>query len=162
MTNLLTPEVVDDIRARKPNTLHVVHRRDGKVLSEQLVTNLRTNAGADFQAQQMGGTPGTAANRIALTEDATAPAATDTVLAGELTGNGLDRAVATFSHAGGGASSYTLTHTFTKSGGASVTVRKVGCFDAATGGNMVFETLFGDPATMVSGDELTVTWTVNL
>lgn len=162
MTNALSPEISEKIRSLKPNELHVVHRRGGKVLNEQVATNLRTNAGADFQAQQMGGTPGAAANRIALTEDGTAPAATDTVLTGEITGDGLERSVATFAHAGGGATSYTLTHTFTKSGGASVTIRKAGCFDAAAAGNMVFETLFGDPATMVTGDELTVTWTVNI
>lgn len=149
-------------RSLKPNELHIVHRRNGEIISEQISTNLRTNAGADFQAQQMGGTPGTAANRIALTEDGTAPSVADTTLTGEITNNGLERAVATFSHAGGGATSYTLSHTFTKSGGTSVTIQKAGCFDAATGGNMVFETLFGDPATLVSGDELTVTWTVNI
>lgn len=155
-------EVTDDIRQVEPNHLHIVHRRNGKVLFEQTVKNLRTNAGANFQAQQMGGTPGAAAARIALTADATAPALGDTTLTGEISGDGLSRALATFQHAGGGATSYTLTHTFTKTGGASVTIRKAGCFNAASGGSLVFETLFADPATLVTGDELTVTWTVNI
>lgn len=101
------------------------------------------------------------ADYIALTENATAPNDADTTLAGELTAGGFERALATFAHTAG-ASSYTLTKTFTSSDATARTINKVGVFNASTGGTMVFETAVPSPPTLVSGDQLTTTSTVSL
>lgn len=132
---------------------------------------MKTNAGNDFQSLVMAGASGATgaaapANYIALTASATAPAAADTTLTGEIAtaGGGLLRAVATYAHTAA-AASYTLTKTFTANGSdiLPVTIAKIGVFNAATVGTLVFETLLGTTATLsASGDQLTITETVNL
>lgn len=98
---------------------------------------------------------------MGLTENATAPAATDTTLAGELAGSGLGRALCTYAHTAG-AASYTLTKAFTSADPSTRTVAKAGIFNAQNGGRMVFETLVSPVATLASGDVLTVTSTVSV
>lgn len=128
---------------------------------------MRTDAGKDFQSRVMGDTSsnGTgsyaAANYIALTENATAPAAGDTALTGELTAGGLGRAQATYAHTAG-ASTYTLTKAFTSSDATPRTINKAAVFNAASGGSMPFETAVPSPPTLVSGDQLTTTETVSI
>lgn len=129
---------------------------------------LRTNAGADFQAKQMGGAASATAvaKWMAITANTTTPAVGDTTLTGEITtaGGGLVRAAGTYAHTGG-AASYTMSNTFTANGSDSlpVTIGKVGVFDAAAAGNMPFETLVTPTATLsASGDALTLTQTVTL
>jgi hypothetical protein len=107
---------------------------------------------------------GAGAPFMALTANATAPAGSDTTLAGEITtaGGGLIRKLATYAHTSG-AASYTLTGVFTANGSDSlpVTVAKMGGFNSLTGGTMAFETLLNATATLtVSGDQLTTTQTV--
>lgn len=127
--------------------------------------NLRTNAGADFQAGVMGATASTgtglyaSATYIGLTANASAPAATDTTLTGEIGSGSLARAQAAYSHTTG-AASYSLQKTFTSD--QSVTIAKIGVFNASSAGTMVFETLLNATATLVSGDQLTITETVSL
>lgn len=128
--------------------------------------DLRTNVGADFQANTMGATSGSGigtsgfapANWIALTANAGAPAAGDTTLTGELAGT-LARAQAAFSHTTS-AASYSLSKTFTSD--QTVVVAKIGVFNASSAGTMVFETLLNATASLVSGDQLTVTETVSM
>lgn len=129
---------------------------------------LKTNAGNDFQANQMAGTPSATAiaKYVALTVNTTAPAATDTTLTGEITtaGGGLVRKAGTYAHTTG-AASYTVTTVFTANGtdALPVTIGKRGVFDAASGGNLVFSTLVTPTATLsASGDQLTLTDTVTL
>jgi len=128
---------------------------------------MRTNAGSDFQAKVMADTSSTgtgayaAANYIALSTDATAPAASDTTLASELTASGLGRAQATYGHTAG-AASYTLSKTFTSSDATPRTINKIGVFNASSVGTLVFETALTTPPTLVSGDQLTVTETVSM
>lgn len=98
---------------------------------------------------------------LALTTDATAPSATDTTLASELTGFGLQRTVATYAHTTG-AASYTLTKTFTSTDPTARTINKLGVFNAAAGGMLLFTSAMPSPPTLVSGDTLTVTETANL
>lgn len=128
---------------------------------------MRTNAGADFQANVMGstGVQPAAANYIALSSDATPPAAADTTMSGEINnaGGGINRAQAAYAHTNG-TQVYTLTKTFTANAldGSANTIRKVGVFNAATGGTLVFETAVTAPPTLVSGDQVTITETVQL
>lgn len=128
---------------------------------------LRTDAGKDFQSRVMGDTASTgtgsyaAANWIALTENATPPAAADTTLTGELTLSGLGRAQAAYAHTGG-ATTYTLTKTFTSSDATTRTISKLGVLNASSGGTLVFATLVPSPPVLVSGDSLTTTETVSI
>lgn len=129
---------------------------------------MKTNAGHDFQAKQMGGAASATAvaKWVALTANATAPAAGDTTLTGEITtaGGGLVRQAGVYAHTTG-AASYTITTTFTANGSDSlpVTIAKRGIFDAAAAGALVFETLVSPTATLsASGDSLTLTDTITL
>jgi hypothetical protein len=130
-------------------------------------TMLFTNAGRDVVAAQVSGAGGTAVLKyMALTANATSPAAGDTTLTAEITtgGGGLVRAVAAYAHTGGTAT-YTLSKTFTTNGSDTlpVTIAKIGIFDASSSGNMGFETLLSATATLsASGDALTVTDTITL
>jgi hypothetical protein len=111
-----------------------------------------------------GAVPG---RHIALSTNATAPNATDTALTGELNnaGGGLNRAKGTYSHTLG-TSSYSLTNTYTanSSDGASNTIQKIGVFNSIVPvtGIMIFESAVVSPPTLVSGDTLAITETVNL
>lgn len=123
-----------------------------------------TNAGKDFQSLQMfSTTPGAnGANYIALTANATAPAAGDTALTGEFAaaGGGLIRAQGTYAHtAGTGTTTITKTFTANANDGASNTVNKAGLLPAASGGPLVLETPMPSPPTLVSGDSVAATWT---
>ena len=126
---------------------------------------MRTNAGADFQARVMADTSSTgtgsyaAANWIGVTANATAPGAGDTTLTGEISSGTLNRAQAVYAHTNG-TTTYTLTKTFTSD--QSITLAKIGVFNASSAGTMVFETLLNATAVMVSGDQITVTETVSM
>jgi len=129
-------------------------------------TALLTNGGRDaLHGQHLGTSAQPAAfNYMALTANATAPAAGDTTLTAEITtaGGGLLRAQATYAHTGGTNTS-TLTKTFTANGSdvLPVTVAKIGVFNAASSGTMGYETLLNATATLtVSGDNLAVTHTI--
>lgn len=126
-----------------------------------------TDVGFDMICKQISDTAAqpAAANRIALTANATAPAAGDTTLTAEITtaGGGLIRAQAVFAKTS--TKVYTLTKTFTANGSDSlpVTINKIGIFNAASSGTMAFETLVPSPPTLsVVGDAVTITETVTL
>jgi hypothetical protein len=120
-----------------------------------------------------GTTPGSTANYaiyptcrpryMALTENAGAASASDTVLTGELTTGGASRALATYAHTGG-----TATFTLQKSYSISASfpaIHKMGLFTASTStaaGILVFETVLNADANVISGDTLQVTDTVTL
>lgn len=162
----LPPEVrgiIEELHAgKRPNQVHAyITRRDGSVEDLGVSENLRTTAGADWQANSMGSTAGrpAVADYIALTADSTAPAAGNTTLSGEHTTGGLGRAQGTYAHTNG-TTSYTITRTFNAT--ATLTAAKAGLFNAASAGTMAFETLLGSSAAVNNGDTLTITWTVNI
>lgn len=137
-----------------------------QVLVQFFATRLaiKTNAGQDFQYNVMANSSsnGTGAyapaNYIALTSNATAPNATDTALANEATA-GLARVQAsTISHTAG-TNTYSLQKTFTSD--QSITINKIGIFNASSTGTIVFETTI-TAATLVSGDQLQITETVTM
>lgn len=123
--------------------------------------NLITNAGKDFISAQIGSTAPSAngANYIALSSDSTAPAATDTTLAGEISGSGLDRAQGTYSHTAG-TNTFTVQKTFTATGTVS-SVQKTGLFTAGSSGTIMAENTFTS-VNLLSGDQLTITWTITI
>lgn len=143
------------------NRVRVSVARGDSLLVYSQSDNLRTNAGRDAQSKNMGDTAGagTTCTYIALTVDSTAPALTDTTLAGEITTGGLARAQGTYSHTVA-TTSYKLSKTFTASA-THTAVQKAGMFDASAAGNMWFENTF-TAVNLVSGDTLTVDWTINI
>lgn len=127
-----------------------------------------TTVGRDaIHAQHMStGAQPASFNYIALTANSTAPSAASTTLTGEITtgGGGLVRAQATYAHTGGATTS-TLTKTFTANGSDSlpVTIAKIGVFNASSSGTLGYETLLSATATLsASGDNVAVTETVTI
>lgn len=126
-----------------------------------------TNAGRDFVAKQVSGAASATAvaKWVGITANATAPAAGDTSLTGEITtaGGGLIRQVAVYAHTLGTAS-WTLTSTFTANGtdALPVTIAKRGIFDQlAIGGTLVYEALVTPTAVLSApNDSLVLTDTV--
>lgn len=105
---------------------------------------------------------------MALTQNTAAPAATDSVLTGEITtaGGGLIRQLCAYAHTTS-ATTYTLTGTFTVNAtdvGLPVTIAKIGTFDSLVQPGVMFhETLLPSTAVLsASGDQLTVTQTVTM
>ena len=128
---------------------------------------MRTNAGRDFQARVMGnGADGDAganamrpADYIALSSDGTAESAGNTTLPGEIVAGTLARVQAVYAHTNGQAT-YTLSKTFTSDD--TITIRKIGVFNASSSGTLVFETLLDTEADLEPGDQVLITETVTL
>lgn len=155
--------VLDDILAGKlPNYVDIeVRDRFGNLKQSGRSVNLRTNAGLNWQADVMGNTTQPQeAQYIALTTNTGAPAAGDTTLTGEISTNGLARAIGTYTHTTDVAS-YKISKTFTATG-THTAVHKAGLFDASSSGDMVFETNLSSDVSLVNGDTLTIEWTVNI
>lgn len=98
---------------------------------------------------------------IAVTENATAPAATDTTLTAELTLDGFSRALATYAHTAA-ATTYTQVVVFTATGTRTINKTCVAASRVALTGAMPFESAMPNPPTLVSGDVLTETVTVTI
>ncbi len=144
-------------RSDLPHWVHVVARHpDGTVFLDVTGHNLRVNAGINWQYNQMAGTTAAVCTYIALSNTAITPAATDTSLSGEITTNGLGRALGTATHTSN-ATSYTLANTFTATG--TQAAQSAAILNASSSGTMCFENTFTQ-ATLASGDTLTVTWTI--
>ena len=128
---------------------------------------IRVSSGRDLQSRVLGDTASTgtglysSATFIALTENATAPADADTALLGELTTGGFARAQAAYAHTNGTAT-YTLTKTFTSADATTRTLQKIGVFNAATAGTLMFETAIPSPPALVSGDQVALTEQVSI
>ena len=127
--------------------------------------HIKTNAGVDLLCRLLGDTSsnGTGsyapANYIGLTANSTAPAAGNTALTGEITTGTLARAQATYAHTNG-TNVFTLTKTFTSD--QTVSVAKIGVFNASTAGTMALTSLLNAPVSLVSGDSFSVTHTVTV
>lgn len=129
-------------------------------------TALKTNAGVDLIASNCFGTAVATLQQIALTATATAPSATDTVLAGEIAtaGGGLIRQLATYAHTTG-TNTATLTVTFTANGSDAlpITIEKFGVFNkSGSGGTMGIETALTKTTFNAAGDNATLTETVTI
>jgi len=129
-----------------------------------LKKNLLTLDGRDlFHAQcytnTSAGTRG--AGFIAVTTDTTGPASSDTVLTTEIASGGLSRADATTKTHTNDTNSSTIEHTYTASA-THTAVHKSGMFNAPSGVTLTHIANFASDATLVSGDTLKCTWTLNL
>lgn len=120
-----------------------------------------------------GNTPGSTANYlilpgmapfryVSLTENASAPSASDTALTGEITTGGCGRALATFAHTLG-ASTFTLSKTFSVTS-TFPAIHKVGLNAVSTASSSLlgFEAALNADANVVNGDSLALTYTGTL
>ena len=142
-------------------------KNEGKT-DEQVVCrdkpNLLTNGGRDYAIAQFyvnTAAGGVGCNFIALTSDSTGADATDTTLPSEITGTGLERALATTISHSSGTNSTTLNKIFTASG-THTAVQMSGTFNQlAVGGTLAHMSIF-TPVTLASSDTLSVSWTLTL
>lgn len=159
------------LRIRGFNKLEVTIRRaNGRIERMRPAYNARVNAGAGLVAFLLSNnnlaslTSPTFPLYIANSANSLTPAAGDTTLSGEISANGLGRALGTAGTytapaALDGGASYVLSKTFTATG--TQTVQSSGIFDAVSTGNLFAEANFSSSATLNNGDQLTVQWTVN-
>lgn len=99
------------------------------------------------------------ADFIALSESSDPILGSETTLPGGELADGFERAQATYGYTVG--AGYTLTRSFTKTGGTPVTVRMVGVFNESVSGIMAFLDDVS-PATLESGDTIQITYTVTI
>jgi hypothetical protein len=136
-----------------------VRRFDG----EEEVRNIILNAGRVQMHLQCYGASGLATNGfnyIGLSNDSTAPAATDSALASEIAANGLARAQGAVTLPTGAANQTTVAHTFTCAT-APQSAQKAALFNASSGGSMQHEIAFSQRSLLVN-DTLAVTFTLTL
>ena len=138
-------------------------RADEQILCKNK-PNLLTDNGRDYAIAQFYvnvSAGGIGCNFIALTVNAAAASTSSTLLTGEITTNGLERALATTISHSSGTNSTTLAKTFTASG-THTAVQKSATFNQlAVGGTIAHEAVF-TPVTLASSDTLAVTWTLTL
>ncbi|MEM1995190.1 MAG: hypothetical protein QXW32_06970 [Nitrososphaerales archaeon] len=135
--------------------------RDGQVIYYHEGHNIITTVGKDFIAKQIGSTSpeSNGANYIALSMNSSTPQAGWTSIPSEITTGGLARAQGTYSHEAG-QNTFTVSHQFIAE--ATFTgVQLAGLFTASTGGTLLAANAFS-PVNLISGDELTVTWTITI
>lgn len=129
--------------------------------------NLITNTGrVQLHTQDYGATGllTNGFNWIGLTNDSTPPAATDTSLASEFTGNGLSRAQGQVTLPTGSGNQTTISNTFTYTGGSSQGIQKTALFTQAgppVAGVMNHEIAFTQ-RTLFTNDTITLTFTITL
>lgn len=184
--NIPALAMYDAIRALKgeqPIYMQEALRRMGGDL-RSITQNLRTTVGADFASAQLGGTSVAVADWIALTNNTNSPAsgdssstvqwatgtAVDVAASGtspEYTALGVARKQATYAHTGSTAV-YTMSATWTAT--ATVTaLRLAGLFGGAAktaqgsgATNILFLENTFTATSLANGDQLSLTWTVNL
>lgn len=140
-----------------------------RLLYEGHADNLITDAGRRIihtlvygtSAQKTSASAGVGLNYIGLSNDGTAPAASDTSLTGELVGSGLGRAQGTVVLPVAAGTITSIARTFTYTGGSAQQVQKAALFDNPSGGNMAHELLFTQ-RTLATSDTLTLTFNVTL
>jgi len=141
----------------------IQHIRDGQVIWEQEVRNVKTKAGIDFTFAQSynsaGGAQSVGLSFIGLSNDAVAETVDSTTLSNEIAANGLARAAGTYAHTGGAATA-TISKTFTCST-APQAAQKAALFSAASNGTMHHVLSFTQRSLQV-GDQLAVTFTITL
>ena len=135
--------------------------RDGQVIYYHEGHNVITKAGKDFISKQIGSTsPETnGANYIALSTSTSTPNENWTSIPDEITSGGLQRAQGTYSHTDGN-NYFTVSKTFTASA-THTGVQLAGLFTAASGGTLLAANTFS-AVNLISGDQLTVTWTITI
>lgn len=133
--------------------IHVVHMRNGAVISDETFNNLITTAGKDWQAarQKTTGQPAEI-GWIACGTGIVAPAITDTTLGAEIARVALATSGGTVA-----ANVVTYVGTFTAGVGTGA-LTEIGLFNAATVGTLVSRATFA-VKNKEAGDTISWTWT---
>jgi hypothetical protein len=144
--------------------------RDGQEIYHYEDHNEITEGGVDFIIDQVSDSPSATlvAKHIALSTTASSGGSAvdddNTSLTGEITTGGLERALGTFggytAAVADNDDNYTISATFTASATHS-NVQRAGLFTASSAGTMVAENTFS-AVNLASGDQLTITWTIDL
>ena len=158
-SNTLLDEAVKVHRASG----HIQHIRDGKVIFEETVYNVKTTVGIDFTFLQTYNSTAagqtTGLSWIALSNDTLTETTASTVLSTEIAANGLARAAGTYAHSAG-TSTATITKTFTCAT-APQAAQKAALFSASSAGTMHHALAFTQRSLQI-GDQLAVTFTITL
>ena len=139
--------------------------KEDECIVQEDIKNLLTNTGIDFFHEQdytntSAGTKG--GNAIAVSANATNPAAGDTTLVGEITSGGLTRAQATQITHADGTNLTTLEKTFTATD-PFTDLHKSALFNQNTiGGRITHSRAFTSDVTLAIGDTITITWSLTL
>lgn len=145
-------------------TACITKKQTGEVIQlSHLNKNLLTNNARDSFHQSVYTNTGVGTRGfgfVAVTTDTGNPAAGDTTLAQELAVSGFSRADATTKTHSAGTNSSTIEHTFVASGSVNSIV-KSGTFNNAANTILGHEATFTS-ASLISGDTLKITWTLNL
>lgn len=149
-----------------PASAIVEHKRPDKktgkmrTLWSQRTTNVKTTAGIDFVFAQAYGASAQANgfNYILCSNDSVTETSASTTLSNEITTNGLARAKGTYAHTTG-ASTATITYTFTASGAQSV--QKCALSPNASG-TPVTHILGFTQRSLQTGDTLAITFTITI
>jgi hypothetical protein len=162
--------LVDSLKLGRAS-MKVVHRRaydfDEKTglfmykdEDPELVWNVKTNAGIDFNHTQSYGTSpaGNGLNYIALSNDALTENAASTTLSSEIVANGLERAQGTVAHTPG-ATTTTVSKVFTATGAQAA--QKAALFTASSAGTMHHALAFTQ-RTLATNDQLSLTFTITI
>jgi len=155
--------VVEVRRAKRDEYGNSLHDEFGNVIYEEELEiyenfNVTNNTGLEAAKDRLfnSATEQTVADYLALSEDTGAPAATHTVLTGEITKSGLARALADYSVADCGTGECILSKKFTATASIAA-VQKEALFDTSSAGDMYFEATFTAVA-LESDDQLTAKW----
>lgn len=137
-----------------------------QVEDDEVVENIITDAGRITLHTFCYGTAArtNGLNWIGLSDWAGPPAASDSFLSGELTGNGLDRAQGVVTPPTGSGNQTTISKAFTYTGGTPQTVQMAALFDVAgppPTGNMAHEIQYSQ-RTLFTNDLITIQYTITL
>lgn len=155
-----SPGISDEIRLGRASG-RIQHIRNGEVLSDETVYNVKTTAGIDFLFAQGYGTSAQAngLNYIGLSNDSVTETTASTTLTNEIAANGLTRAIGAYAHSAG-ASTATISKTFTCATGAQA-AQKAALFSAGSSGTMTHVLAFTQRSLQI-GDQLAITFTITL
>ena len=162
LVGITAPRV--EIEPKLQANVHVQIVRDGKIILDEVSHNLLMNIGAEYVEDGL--TNSTYINLegiptyISLSCNATAVAATDTIILEEITAGGLERATGTITDNANGnwsvAKEFTATATHTD-------VQKTGInWKTGNTDNCLLAQNTFTATTLISGDKITVTWTLTV
>ncbi len=172
------------LKGKKPIYMPEAFRRGGGELVS-VAPNLRTNVGTDFVADTLGGVQKLMADWIALSNNTSAANATHSSSSvpwssnqssdaagsgttGEYTALGVARKLATYAHTASTAN-YTEAATWTASGTVTALIiaglfggSSKTAFTASSAQNVLFVESVFTSTSLVTSDQLTLTWTINI
>ena len=142
--------------------IHLIHKRNGVVLSEETISNTITTAGKAEVAGLINESRAGGFKYIAVGDSGTEASSADTALANEITGAGLARVEATCTRVTTDDTNDTaqLLHTFTAT--ATQTVKEVGIFDTPTSGGTMLGRHTFTAKNMEANDTLQITYKIDV